>query len=97
MIGSPGETTLDFVKTIWFIVKNRNFIDEILVTAAGIIPMSDWYLNPGKYGIIMYGDWEKNDYYALAGIKWRTKYFVNNCYIRAVKQRIMQAICNILL
>ncbi|MGD0337129.1 MAG: radical SAM protein [Candidatus Omnitrophota bacterium] len=83
IVGSPGETIIDFIKTVWFILRNSDFIDYILVTSAEVSITSDWYLNPEKYGIVM----EKKHYY-----HWRTKYYLNNQYGRAIGNYTLNAI-----
>lgn len=83
MVGSPGETLIDFIKTVWFIVKNRKFIDDISITSAGIVYMSDWYLRPEKYGIVI-----KKKRYDF----WRTKYYINNHYTRTIKRFFLEGI-----
>lgn len=83
MVGSPGETITDFLKTIWFILRNRNFIDDIFVSSAGIMTTTDWYLHPEKYGIVM----GKKLYY-----NWRTKDYFNNRYARTIKRYTLEAV-----
>lgn len=88
MVGSPGETITDFIKTVWFILKNRNFIDDIFISSAALIPMTDWYLKHEKYGIVM---WKKHHWL------WRTKYYINNRYMRAIEKYVVEAISRMLL
>ena len=88
MAGAPGETVIDFIKSIWFILKNAKFIGNLSVSAAGLFPMSDWYLRPEKYGIIM----GRKRYYF-----WRSKYYTNNRYTRAAKKYLIEVIYNILI
>ena len=83
MVGSPGESAIDFIKTVWFILKNRNFIDEILVSSAGIMPMTEWQLRPQKYGIVLN---KKIPY------RWRTRYYINNHYRRMIEKYAIEAI-----
>lgn len=88
MAGALGETIIDFIKSIWFILKNAKSIDNLSVSAAGLFPMSDWYLRPEKYGIVK----GRKCYYF-----WRSKYCINNRYARAAKKYLIGVIYNIII
>jgi len=52
MVGFPGETWLDFFKTISFIIRNRRNIDSISsLTKCNVHLESDLFINMEKYGI----------------------------------------------
>lgn len=59
IVGFPGETRLDFIRTLWFIVKNRRHIGSISSgQKCGIPPDSLLYRDLDKYGIrFQDGDW----------------------------------------
>ncbi|MFA5411680.1 MAG: radical SAM protein [Candidatus Omnitrophota bacterium] len=86
MVGSPGETLIDFLKTAAFIMKNAKFIDDMFVTLAGVMAMTDWYLKPEQYGIMME---KKRSYF------WRTRNYLNNHYVRAIEKHALDAIYKI--
>jgi len=92
MVGSPGETLIDFIKTIQFVLKNIKSIDVLSLSSAAITPMSDWYLNPKEYGILMDDDPKKKRYYN----SWRSKYFMDNRHIREIKKSLVKSIYNAL-
>ncbi len=88
MAGSPGETLIDFMRTVWFILKNRKFIWSIGGSTAAVLPMSDWYLRPEEYGIVIDKDAKDGRYYRF----WTTKYFMDNHHVRAIKQTFLENI-----
>lgn len=38
MVGYPKETALDFLKTVWFLLRNRKYIDEFVTVSPCYIP-----------------------------------------------------------
>ena len=67
-------------------------IDVLSLSSAAITPMSDWYLNPKEYGILMDDDPKKKRYYN----SWRSKYFMDNRHIREIKKSLVKSIYNAL-
>jgi len=62
MIGYPGETILDFWKTVFFIIKNMKQMSAVAsVSTCNLHLESDLFLNKEKYGIKLnkgdIGDW----------------------------------------
>jgi len=87
MVDSPGETPIDYIKTIGFMLKNKKYIKNISVASAAVTPMSDWSLHPGKYHIITNDSLRK-----VGNFPWRTKYYLNNSYLREIKRILLEII-----
>lgn len=52
IIGHPGESAKEFKKTCKFVIRNREFIDEITnVSTCFLMPETDLVKNPDKFGI----------------------------------------------
>ena len=63
MVNEPSENLFDYLKTIIFLIKNRKYIEYYSVSAAGLIPTSDWVREPNKYGFNITKTIEKDGYY----------------------------------
>jgi hypothetical protein len=85
MVDAPRETLWDFLKTAWLMIKHRKFITIYNVSTAGVTPMTDWELNPSKYGIILNPYLKMISYY-----KWHTRFFQNNAFIGNLKLKTLE-------
>ncbi len=79
IVDSPKETLIDFIKTVLFLFKLRKHIENYEVSKAGVSYRTDWFLNPGKYGII-----DTNP--------WHTKYYLNNHIAAKLKKGFLDKI-----
>lgn len=49
MVAFPGETLIDFCKTLLLLYRNRKYIDQANITAFMAAPMTDTEINPDQY------------------------------------------------
>lgn len=80
IIGFPGETEMDFEKTIKNIKKYREYIDEVGNLTLCCIPFgTDLYNNPQNYNIASEGPKVLKEFW----LKWHTKDNSNNFEVRS--------------
>lgn len=87
--GFPGETWLDFLKTIWFVFCHRRLIwNRPGVTDCAAIPGSDLQQHPERYGICV--ELTAND----AHYSWKSKDGRNTLAIRNWRKQMMNRVFN---
>lgn len=87
MVGYPGESWIDFMKTLWFILKNRKYFNRILVHYCEVYRGSALYKNPARYGIIL---GEKISHNVNC---WRTRNYSNTYFIRLIRYALIFLLC----
>jgi radical SAM superfamily enzyme YgiQ (UPF0313 family) len=81
MVDSPGETWVDFIKTVLFVLKTRKHVIAFSPIRSNIPPHSNWYNNPSKYKIII-----------DSPLRWHSKYYFNNFITAGIKKYILKLI-----
>jgi radical SAM superfamily enzyme YgiQ (UPF0313 family) len=81
ILDSPGETLLDYIKTIMFVLRTKKYVSVFSPNKANLPPRSEWYGNPSKYSIVV-----KHFY------KWHSKNYMNNPYSAGIKMFILNLI-----
>lgn len=92
IVGFPTENTVDFLKTIFFLVKNRKLLYDVFLSPSMIYPKTDLYENPDNYGI---DEKTLTTSYWDIGL-WKTKNRKNTIIVRSVRFMILYSLLKLL-